>query len=222
MQIGVAIPCYAGHMSKLSLLLDSIENQTVLPNKVVVSCSSTEEFKINKKYSFPLFVILSLDKKNAAENRNIASAQLLSDMDYITFFDADDIMHPQRIEVLCKVINENQSDIVLHNFYYDTELSKPEDLPKIDNVEIRNNMLIPAWSGCVTHIHGYNDSIDRIHHSQVTIKKELFYKVQFPEDKELHRREDSVFCNRILHLEGIKNTYIVNKLSYYNPSGTIF
>jgi glycosyltransferase involved in cell wall biosynthesis len=112
MKIGVAVPCYIGHVNQLLHLLDSLENQTVLPDKVVVSSSSTEELHICKKYSFPLAIITCINKKNAAENRNIAASKLL-DMDYITFFDADDIMHPQRIEILHKVINENQSDIIL-------------------------------------------------------------------------------------------------------------
>ena len=223
MKIGVAVPCYIGHVKHLLSLLDSLENQTVLPDKVVVSSSSTDServIELHNKYSFPIAVITCVDKKNAAENRNIAAAHLL-DMDYITFFDADDIMHPQRIELLHKVINENQSSVILHNFYYDTELSKPEDLPRIENIEVRNNMLMPAWSGCVTHFHGFNDSIDRIHHGQVTIKKELFYVVKFPIEDEFLSREDAVFCNRLLHIEGTTNTYIVNKLSYYKPSSTL-
>lgn len=220
MKIGVAVPCYIGHVKQLLNLLDSLEKQTVLPDKVVVSSSSTEKLEIHNKYSFPIAIITCVDKKTAAENRNIAASYLL-DMDYITFFDADDIMHPQRIEILHKVFYENQTDVILHNFYYDTELSKPEDLPKIEHIEIRNNMLIPAPSGCVTHVYGYDDSVDRIHHGQVSIKKELFYKVTFPEEDEFLSREDCIFCNRLLHIEGVKNTYIVNKLSYYKPSSTL-
>jgi GT2 family glycosyltransferase len=43
MKIGIAIPCYNGHVELLFKLLNSIQNQTILPNKVVVSCSSTRE-----------------------------------------------------------------------------------------------------------------------------------------------------------------------------------
>ena len=49
MKIGVAIPSYYGHITRLFDLLDSIENQTVLPDKVVVSCSSTSSFENTKK-----------------------------------------------------------------------------------------------------------------------------------------------------------------------------
>jgi hypothetical protein len=78
MKIGVAIPCYKGHINKLFDLLESIENQTRIPDKVTISCSSTnpEFIPIFKKYTFPLEFIPTEEKKNAAENRNIASSNL--------------------------------------------------------------------------------------------------------------------------------------------------
>ena len=92
MKIGVAIPCYYGHIQRLYDLLESIEKQTILPDKVVVSSSSTSELKCDKIYSFPLEVIVTECKQNASKNRNVAASKLL-DMDYITFIDADDVMH---------------------------------------------------------------------------------------------------------------------------------
>jgi len=221
MKIGVAIPCYNGHINQLFDLLDSIQNQTIIPDQVIVSSSSTTDFKINKEYSFPLEIIITEDKKNAAQNRNIA-ASYLSDMDYITFIDADDIMHPQRIEVLLKVIDACTSDIILHNFYTEKELNNNLIFEKIEIINVRTYSLIPSWSGCITHINGYNDKIDRIHHSQVTVKKTIFELVKFPEEFKFHRKEDSIFCHRVFSLPNIKNAYIKNKLSYYKPSNTIF
>ena len=49
MKLGVAIPCYCGHINNLFTLLDSIDSQTILPNKVVVSSSSTNSFEMKKK-----------------------------------------------------------------------------------------------------------------------------------------------------------------------------
>ena len=117
MKIGVAIPCYSGHINKLYELLESIENQTRIPDKVTISCSSInkDSIPIFKKYIFPLEFIPSEEKKNAAENRNIASSKL-KDMDYISFFDADDIMVSQRIEFIEKVIEKENPDIILHNY----------------------------------------------------------------------------------------------------------
>jgi glycosyltransferase involved in cell wall biosynthesis len=216
MKIGVAIPCYQGHMEMLLDLLESIEKQTRVPDKVVVSCSSTDDFIYCKDYSFPLQIVITPHKKNAAQNRNMAISKLM-DMDYITLIDADDIMHPQRIEILLHVFEQEDIDIILHNF-----LLEKKEFEKIEEIMVRPHSLTQGWTGCIVHKDGYNDTIDRIHHSQVSLRKHIVEKVLFPEEPEFHRREDSVFCHRVFGLENIRDAYIVNELSYYRPSNTDF
>jgi hypothetical protein len=75
-------------------------------------------------------------------------------------------------------------------------------------------------SGCITQTNGYSDKVDKIHHSQVTIKKGILEQVQFPEEPEFNKKEDCVFCYRVFSLPNIKHAYIQNELSYYNPSNT--
>jgi hypothetical protein len=58
-KIGVAIPCYQGHIERLFDLLKSIQNQTILPNKVVVSTSSTSSFFYTEEYC--LYYTLTID-----------------------------------------------------------------------------------------------------------------------------------------------------------------
>lgn len=229
MKIGVAIPCYIGHIVSLFNLLDSIQNQTLLPDKVVVSCSSSKDSDFgselyNEKmqsYTFILQIITSEEKKNAAQNRNIAASQL-SEMDYLTFIDADDLMHPQRIEILLKTFQENDSDIVLHNYFIDVTFENElfKKIPQ-DDIKIRLDSLRQHWSGCIEHIDYYYIN-EGIHHSQVSVKSNIFNKVKFPEEIEYTRREDCIFCHRVFSLPNIKNAYISNKLSYYLPSNTIF
>jgi glycosyltransferase involved in cell wall biosynthesis len=219
MKIGVAIPCYYGHIQRLYDLLDSIEKQTILPNKVVVSSSSTKDFKNDKIYNFPLEVIVTEEKQNASKNRNIAASKL-NDMDYITFIDADDLMHPQRIEFLLKGFQQHNSDIILHNYFESSKGSVNSFLETKQEIKIRTHTLIQNWSGCITHINGYNASIDKIHHGKVTVKREIYEKVQFPEEPEFETKEDCVFCYRVFSLPNIKDAYIQNEISYYNPSCT--
>ena len=221
MKIGVAIPCYYGHIQRLYDLLESIEKQTILPDKVVVSSSSTSELTCDKIYSFPLEVIVTECKQNASKNRNVAASKLL-DMDYITFIDADDVMHPQRIEFLLKGFQTYDSDIILHNYFEFSKGTIDNFLGIFKEINIRNHTLIQGWSGCITHINGYSDSVDKIHHSQVTVKRDIFESVWFPEEEEFNRIEDCVFCYRVFSLPNIKHAYIQNELSYYNPSNTIF
>jgi len=218
MKIGVAIPCYYGHINNLFFLLDSIDSQTIVPNKVAVSCSSTDKLDIIKKYNFELDIFVTNEKLNAAQNRNNAISKLL-DMDYVTFMDADDIMHPQRIEILLDTIQKYDSDIILHN-YQTNPVNEVNIFEKIEDIKVRTNTLIQSWSGCITHIHGYDDRIDKIHHSQATVKNWILHIIKFPEEPEFHTKEDCVFCYRIFSLPNIKHAYISNELSYYVESRT--
>lgn len=218
MKIGVAIPCYYGHINNLFSLLDSIDSQTVVPNKVAVSCSSTDNIDIIKKYNFELDIFVTSEKLNAAQNRNNAISKLL-DMDCVTFIDADDIMHPQRIEILLDTIQKYDSDVILHN-YQTNPVNEANIFEKIEDVKVRTNTLIKSWSGCITHIHDYDDRIDKIHHSQVTVKNWILHIIKFPEEPDFHFKEDCVFCYKIFSLPNIKHAYISNNLTYYNPSRT--
>jgi glycosyltransferase involved in cell wall biosynthesis len=219
MKIGVAIPCYYGHIQRLYDLLDSIEKQTIIPDKVVVSSSSTTDFKLKKIYNFSLELIVTEDKQNASKNRNIAASKL-NDMDYITFIDADDIMHPQRIELILKGFQLHDSDIILHNYVESSKCTIENFFESNQEINIRTHTLIQSRSGCITHISGYNDRVDKIHHGQVTLKREIYEQVKFPEEREFETKEDSVFCYRVFNLPNIKHAYIQNELSYYNPSHT--
>jgi len=225
MKIGVAIPSYVGHIEHLFKLLDSIQNQTHLPDKVVVSCSSTKNTDFDlyvekiKQFTFLLEIVIIEEKKNAAQNRNIAASKLTG-VDYITFIDADDVMHPQRIEILLQVFKEDDCDIILHNYFLNVNFEN-NLFKKIECNEIilRINSLRQHWSGCIEHINYFDESI---HHSQVSVKKSIFDIIQFPEETEFNRKEDCIFCHRVFNLPNIKNAYIGNKLSYYAPSNTDF
>ena len=220
MKIGVAVPCYIGHITRLYELLDSIECQTLLPNKVVVSCSSTSEFFLQKSYSFPLEIIITLEKKNAAQNRNTAAAKL-SDMNYISFIDADDVMHRQRIEFIANTIKDNNGDIILHNYFMQDINCDIKSMKLYDTLHMKVNTLTQCYSGCIRHVDFHNNTHNKIHHSQVTVKTSVMEKVIFPEEEIYKRREDCIFCHRVFALPNITNVYIENKLSYYSPSGTM-
>ena len=74
-----------------------------------------------QKYNFSFKIIYHLTYKNAAENRNIAISYL-TDMDYITFIDADDTSHPQRNEYIMEAMKT--SDVVVHNYLPTKEMDE--------------------------------------------------------------------------------------------------
>lgn len=216
MKIGVAIPCYNKHIPQLLSLLDSLEEQTRKPDSVSVSCSSTEEFPTLREYSFPVRVYTTKERQNPAKNRNIA-ARLLMDTDILSFFDADDTMHPRRLEALEYAFQE-PCDIVLHNFLFREETELP--YPEIQEFRIQRNQLSQCYSGCIRHQCATMDYNARISHGHVTIRTELFRSVQFPEDASCEHREDCVFCYCIFNLPNVRSVYLGDPLSKYIPSNS--
>jgi glycosyltransferase involved in cell wall biosynthesis len=210
MRIGVAIPCYDKHIPALFALLDSIENQTRKPDAVVVSCSSTDTFALSNRYSFPLKIIINSNKKNTGQNRNIAAKNL--DTDIITFFDADDIMYPRRLEVLEQAFQE-PCDIALHNYLINEETLQP--FHSFSECKIVRNKLRKSPSGCIIL-----EIRTRISHGHVTVRKAIFDQVQFPEEHIYVLKADCVFCFRVFSLPDIQSAYLEEPLAKYIPSGS--
>jgi glycosyltransferase involved in cell wall biosynthesis len=223
MKIGVAIPCYKYHIQKLKRCLDSIESQEIKPDLVIVSCSSSESTDIpeeyKKIYSFPLQILTFTKRQNASENRNIASRELISQgCTHISYFDCDDVMHPQRIKSISFAFQcLPECDIVLHAYHDHNETN--QEFINYKTVDIVLNYLRRAPTGCAW-LEFQTDA--RIHHSQSSIRSEIFEKVQYREGKEYERKEDSIFCGDVLSLPNSKNVYIRNYLSKYYLEGKWF
>jgi glycosyltransferase involved in cell wall biosynthesis len=217
MKIGIAIPCFIKHIDKLYNLFESINQQTRLPDQVVVSCSSSKPDDLSKiyenisHYKFPFIIVAAEERKNAAQNRNKAASYLNTDV--ITFFDADDIMHPQRIQAI-EYAFYLSVDVLLHSFFEGNECD--QEFPKITNFNPMLNVLSIARSGCIT----FNYRNYRIHHGQVTVTKAVFDKVKFPEDESYETREDCVFCVEVFRIPNIQSGYFEYPLSKYYESRT--
>lgn len=218
--LGIAVPCYKYHIPVLKRFLDSVEAQTVKPEYVVVSCSSsTQEDIPTYTYSFPLQVISFEGRLNASQNRNKATDILIElGCTYISFFDCDDVMHPQRIQGIKEGFSRfPDTQIILHS-YWVTEDELEEEFEHYNNFQYIVNNLRKSYSGCAELMENWTA---RIHHSQGSVRKDLFTKVRFREEKEFERKEDSVFCGDCLSLE-IPNLYIRNPLSKYYEEGKWF
>ncbi len=210
--LGIAVPCYKRHIPHLQTLFQSIQNQTLYPTKVVVSCSSSEEVdcaQIQTNYPFPIQILQHRERKNAAENRNIAAANLNTDI--VCFFDADDIMHPQRLQAIYTAFQNPDVNIVLHSF---TAGNKPFEW--YDSFSIEYHGLQKAPSGCAVLKHNWSA---QIHHSQVSVRRHILEKTKFRENACMERREDAVFCGDVLAYSENQNAYIANSLSNYLEEG---
>ncbi len=70
-----------------------------------------------------MFTCMLKDSCDPAQNRNFAYAQTDSSLsEHISNFDVDDIMHPQRIEILQSLFDLfPHVDVFYHNFYMNTQ-----------------------------------------------------------------------------------------------------
>jgi glycosyltransferase involved in cell wall biosynthesis len=214
MRVGVAIPCYKNHIRHLSNLLQTLDQQTYKPDEVVVSCSSCrpEDLPIFS-VSFPLRILTTEQHQNCATNRNKAASALTTDC--ILFFDADDEMHPQRLEVLRNIFLQTQCDIALHTFWIQEETKQPFSSIAKPNVEV--NVLRRSPTGCAVVDGRYHL---RIAHGHVSVSAFAFRRIQFKEDPGNERRDDAIFCGDVLSMPGVQSAYIHDSLSKYYPSGT--
>ena len=122
MTLGIAIPTYSGHLHNLPKILDILNNSTLPPDKVSVSCSSqSENVDFGNNYNFELIVKFTGDYKNPSQNRNIAGQEL--DTDIISFIDGDDLPHVQRNEYIMKSFENNDVVAILHNYYQSTNIN---------------------------------------------------------------------------------------------------
>ena len=219
-KIGVAISCYIKHIEVLNRLLDSIQNNTVKPDIVSISSSSMNDeiCPINiDNWSFKIIYKGTKNKLITSQNRNIALLEILKDNDIklVNFIDADDIMHPQRIEIILNAFSKyKDAKILLHNF---TNYTKNQVIEKydIENINISYGILRKCHTGCAKR---HDNKPIRLHHAHSTVSVDVLRTVKYRENINLNGKEDSIFCGDILDVYPNDNIYISNSLSYYDES----
>ena len=144
----IAVPCVPRHLPSLRLVLHDIRNQSLLPNEVVVSLSQSSEedgraleqelkreffdgdVKGNGQQHWPrLRIVASAEARSHSENNNRAASFCESDI--VSWFDADDRMHPRRTEMVELAFRRLGSAAVLHGHYTEVPLSE-DRLPYFD------------------------------------------------------------------------------------------
>lgn len=112
--VSVVIPCASKHTSLLGGLIAQLEKQTRPPEEVVISVSGTTTPPVLKSKKIRVVVLSSPERANASTNRNRATARALGDL--IVYQDADDVPHPQRIEIVRALYARFEYDHLLHHF----------------------------------------------------------------------------------------------------------
>merc|ERR1711907_784086 len=71
------------------------------------------EIQLNH-FNFPIKIINTIEKKSAGENRN--RCVKFCKTKYISFFDADDIMFPNRLLEIWNIIKEYSPKCIIHSY----------------------------------------------------------------------------------------------------------
>ncbi len=224
--IGLVICAYKGHIPHLKRLLASVQMQTRKPHMVVVSCSSTEPHEIPYKpesYSFPLSIYTHSEKMNCAQNRNYGASKLTTDI--VSFMDADDIMHPQRIEIILNSFMNYHICIFLHNTIFTDNVSfkdQPDMVPfsSIYSYRFTLHRLYHSSAGYMEVNHEIPGATGIVTCGHVTVLRSVLDKISFRETADYHGRDDTVFASEVIAAYPNQNCYCYENLSAYYPSHT--
>ena len=184
--VAIAIPCHSKHFRYLTPLLESIEKQTLVPNEViVVLCDSVNVSQKNindmrnRKWKFRFELVEIRNRSPAGANRYIGCKKATSEI--VIFTDADDLIHPQRTEIIKYFFDITDAVHVGHSFTFDTNFDKVVyDIPKIKHK---------------TPIFAINDRIPGMTDGAVAVLRSVVDRV--PWDKTIYKNEDVAFNKSI-------------------------
>lgn len=208
--LSFCITCYNKDIHLLDSLIDWMKMQTVHPDEILISCSGLPEgfkYKLNHIYiknkQVPIHTINSPQIHNQACARNAGASA--SSCTYITFFDTDDVPHPQKIEITKKYINGY--DFLVHNFF---EIPKKTLRENFKNINFRNYKISSidycddldlnrSCSNISVMCEKYkNPDGSGLHHSHATFKTSIFNNIQFNTKPQFHRFEDGIFLQNVI------------------------
>ena len=210
--ISIVIPCHPPHIKYLDNTFQDILKQTVLPLEVILAISGinidlakTLENKFTElfKDTSCKFKIVHTDKKQyAGTNRNMGGN--IANGQYIMFIDADDILHPRKVEITTHYLNLYNPNILLHGY---VKNARPDFLKTCifdyDHVKVTPNDIIyrdtfgnpPKKSKKIWHLTINPKNIFTIAHGYATVKKTIFNKYKYTN---VSYGEDSLFVREIL------------------------
>lgn len=123
--VSVIIPCY-NCSETINLTVESIIQQTRLPEELFLindaSPDNGRTIATLNSLKDRLGSIIDIHVINFTENKGPASARNAgwdaATKPYISFLDADDRWHPQKLEIIYSIIEQNpQVDLIGHDFY---------------------------------------------------------------------------------------------------------
>lgn len=215
-------------------LLVALSQQTLQPSEVIVALSDTNatvarELEARWGKIFEGLVVLDHPgSQMPGENRNRGAALATSPI--ISFMDADDRMHPQRLEIIADVLTSSDAMVIIHSFSVAKGDSleapgfasrwAPDDWRRmveqnVDGAVSTGQQLTRRWERFMGEAQEGRGYWPLEAHGHLTVSRRVMDDVAF--NAEL-RNEDTDFIKRVSQHDG-KVVFVPLPLSEYAPSG---
>ena len=135
--VSIIVPCYNASRYLKGVFL-SIQNQTYQNIEAIfVDDGSTDDTgKVLDEFAKTYAKAKVVHKPNGGSSTARNAGIKIAKGSYITFMDADDIIHPQTIDILYQIIVDNSADVAMYNFKRVNENYVYQKFKTIDNRKI--------------------------------------------------------------------------------------
>eukprot|EP00918_Siedleckia_nematoides_P080761 GHVU01177199.1.p1 GENE.GHVU01177199.1~~GHVU01177199.1.p1 ORF type:complete len:348 (+),score=36.45 GHVU01177199.1:111-1154(+) len=162
--ITLATVCVPKHFDQVPQLLDSIARQTMHAHQTLIILSSPTPDNLTQSVAklarnhpgVNADVQVRIGKFNPAQNRDYALT--ISNNDVVSFIDCDDLMHPQRNEVLLRMFNQHKDlNALFHDFiFWKTNKTTKWDYSRYKSINLSDPKLFDLP---VSYAEIYNDPV---------------------------------------------------------------
>lgn len=166
LRTSVVVPCSHKHVRLLPELLDFLGKQTRLPDEVVVALSGCEVPAV----SAGVRILNSAVPCTAGMNRNRGSDAATGDI--IIYQDADDVPHPQRVEIIAGIFESYEAEHLMHGYIYTRG--------SIEVPVMQRSSIEEAVARCTYRSEPAPST--QVTNGEVAIARALFDSVRWPED----------------------------------------
>jgi len=138
LSVSVVVPCAHSHVQHLSGLIAALHAQTRRPDQIVLAISGCEAAALPP---LDAEVVHSSMQQTAGANRNRGSAAARGDV--VIYQDADDVPHPQRVEIIAGLFEKYRIEHLMH--FFDRPSEKPGELSirqAVKHTRYRTNSLV--------------------------------------------------------------------------------
>eukprot|EP00300_Choanocystis_sp_HF-7_P020021 c20486_g1_i1.p1 GENE.c20486_g1_i1~~c20486_g1_i1.p1 ORF type:complete len:394 (-),score=66.62 c20486_g1_i1:83-1222(-) len=232
-ELSVCVPCRASDIPALPKLLESISRSTVIPGEVVIAISELPDDRVDETQrqlqqaftNLTIRIVGTPAKQAAGTNRN-AAAQVAKGS-VLSFFDADDEMHPQRLQIVFEAIREYNVKCIIHSYTMVANnrntrwnwhraiktrgLTIYEEVLEMDAA----NEIQDVGHGLGLYVHQNNHGP---HHGHPTCQSFVLREVQFTAHE---RGQDARFLRQVLRYYGPDDSTMLLidlPLTIYHPS----